>query len=141
MMLRKKEINESLLDNTRIFHFGTLSMTEEKIAETTKYALDKAKDFGAVISFDPNLRPPLWDDLEKAKEQMWYGISKCDVLKISDDEISFLTEEADIEKGVKKILKKYQPALICATQGKNGSIAYSANHFLIFDSFFYQRGY
>ena len=85
MMLRKKEINESLLDNTRIFHFGTLSMTEEKIAETTKYALDKAKDFGAVISFDPNLRPPLWDDLEKAKEQMWYGISKCDVLKISDD--------------------------------------------------------
>ena len=98
MMLRKKEINESLLDNTRIFHFGTLSMTEEKIAETTKYALDKAKDFGAVISFDPNLRPPLWDDLEKAKEQMWYGISKCDVLKISDDEISFLTEEADIEK-------------------------------------------
>ena len=102
MMLRKKEINESLLDNTRIFHFGTLSMTEEKIAETTKYALDKAKDFGAVISFDPNLRPPLWDDLEKAKEQMWYGISKCDVLKISDDE----------------------PALICATQGKNGSIAY-----------------
>ena len=55
---------------------------------------------------------------------MWYGISKCDVLKISDDEISFLTEEADIEKGVKKILKKYQPALICATQGKNGSIAY-----------------
>ena len=124
MMLRKKEINESLLDNTRIFHFGTLSMTEEKIAETTKYALDKAKDFGAVISFDPNLRPPLWDDLEKAKEQMWYGISKCDVLKISDDEISFLTEEADIEKGVKKILKKYQPALICATQGKNGSIAY-----------------
>lgn len=97
-------------------------MTEEKIAETTKYALDKAKDFGAVISFDPNLRPPLWDDLEKAKEQMWYGISKCDVLKISDDEISFLTEEADIEKGVKKILKKYQPALICATQGKNGSL-------------------
>ena len=124
MMLRKNEIDESLLENTRIFHFGTLSMTEERIAQTTRYAVEKAKDIGAVISFDPNLRPPLWDDLEKAKEQMWYGISKCDVLKISDNEISFLTGEDDIETGVKKILKKYQPTLLCATQGKNGSIAY-----------------
>ena len=97
MMLRKNEINESLLENTKIFHFGTLSMTEEKIAETTKYAVEKSKSMGAVISFDPNFRPPLWDDFEKAKEQMWYGISKCDVLKISDDEIQFLTGEKDID--------------------------------------------
>lgn len=124
MMLRKSEINESLLENTKIFHFGTLSMTEEKIAETTKYAVEKAKGIGAVISFDPNFRPPLWDDFEKAKEQMWYGISKCDILKISDDEISFLTGEDDIEAGVKKILGRYKPALLCATQGKNGSTAY-----------------
>lgn len=124
MMLRKNEIDENLLKNTKIFHFGTLSMTEEKIAETTKYAVEIAKNEGAVISFDPNLRPPLWDDLERAKEQMWYGISKCDVLKISDDEIIFLTGKENIEAGVQKIFEKYQPTLLCATQGKNGSTAY-----------------
>ena len=75
MMLRKNEINESLLENTKIFHFGTLSMTEEKIAETTKYAVEKSKSMGAVISFDPNFRPPLWDDFEKAKE--WLVSENC----------------------------------------------------------------
>ena len=135
MMLRKNEINESLLENTKIFHFGTLSMTEEKIAETTKYAVEKSKSMGAVISFDPNFRPPLWDDFEKAKEQMWYGISKCDVLKISDDEIQFLTGEKDIDAGVHKIFEKYEPALFCATKGKNGSTAYYKGKSFFADAF------
>lgn len=124
MMLRKSEINEKLFESTKVFHFGTLSMTDDNIAETTKYAVKKAKEIGLIISFDPNLRPPLWKNLEIAKEQMWYGISQCDILKISDDEITFLTGEENITKGVEKILQKYQPALVCATQGKNGSTAY-----------------
>lgn len=124
MMLRKSEINDDLINNSRVFHFGTLSMTDDNIAETTKYAVNKAKEKGLIISFDPNLRPPLWKSLETAKEQMWYGISQCDILKISDDEIEFLSGEKDIVKGVEKILEKYQPALVCATQGKEGSTAY-----------------
>ena len=110
-------------------------MTEEKIAETTKYAVEKSKSMGAVISFDPNFRPPLWDDFEKAKEQMWYGISKCDVLKISDDEIQFLTGEKDIDAGVHKIFEKYEPALFCATKGKNGSTAYYKGKSFFADAF------
>ena len=106
MMLRKSEINDDLINNSRVFHFGTLSMTDDDIAETTKYAVNKAKEKGLIISFDPNLRPPLWKSLETAKEQMWYGISQCDILKISDDEIEFLIGEKDIAKGVEKILEK-----------------------------------
>ena len=86
--------------------------------------MEKAKEQGAVISFDPNLRPPLWKKLGDAADKMWYGISQCDILKISDDEISFLTGTADIDQGIGKIMKQYCPALICATMGKDGSKAY-----------------
>ena len=124
MMLRWNEIDEKIFEDTKIFHFGTLSMTDENIAEVTKKAVQKAKSEGAVISFDPNLRPPLWKSLEDAKRQMWYGISQCDILKISDDEIEFLTGVADIDTGIKEITDKHNPVLICATMGKHGSKAY-----------------
>lgn len=124
MMLRWDDVNERILGNTKIFHFGTLSMTEEQIADTTKKAIQKAKEEGAIISFDPNLRKLLWKNLDNAKEQMWYGISQCDILKISDDEITFLTQTEDIDEGVQLIMDKYSPSLICATMGKNGSKAY-----------------
>lgn len=124
MMLRGEEVDENLLLDTKIFHFGTLSMTDEQIAETTKGALKKAKEANATISFDPNFRPLLWKDFEEAKQQIWYGISQCDILKISDDEIAFLTGAEDIDEGITRILEKYQPTLICATMGKQGSKAY-----------------
>lgn len=124
MMLRWNEIHEDVLADTKIFHFGTLSMTDEQIEKVTKKAVEKAKSEGALISFDPNLRPPLWKNLEDARRQMWYGISQCDILKISDDEIAFLTGTDDIDGGVEDILKQSQPALICATMGKNGSKAF-----------------
>ena len=124
MMLQWDEVNQDMLGDTKIFHFGTLSMTEKQIETVTKRAVEKAKAEGAWISFDPNLRPPLWKRLEDAKTQMWYGISQCDILKISDDEIAFLTETTDIDLGVERIMEKYQPKLICATMGKNGSKAF-----------------
>lgn len=124
MMLRWGDINEELLRDTRLFHFGTLSMTDEQIAESTKKSVINAKSNGALISFDPNLRPLLWKDMEDAKRQMWYGISQCDILKISDDEIAFLTDTQDIDAGIEKIMEKHCPELICATMGKNGSKAY-----------------
>lgn len=124
MMLRWDEVGQEIFADTKIFHFGTLSMTDEQIENVTKKAIQKAKDKGAIISFDPNLRPPLWKNLEDAKRQMWYGISQCDILKISDDEIEFLTGTADIDKGVEKIMEQSHPTLICATMGKHGSKAY-----------------
>ncbi len=124
MMLRWEEIDEGMLLDTRIFHFGTLSMTEDEIEKVTKRAVEKAKSGGAIISFDPNLRPPLWTDLDRARDQMWYGISQCDILKISDDEITFLTGTEDIDKGVEAIFKRFRPSLLCATMGKEGSKAF-----------------
>lgn len=124
MMLSANEINKELIEEAKIFHFGTLSMTDELVEEATKQAVCFAKQSKAFISFDPNLRPPLWKELAQAKEKMAYGFSQCDILKISDDEILFFTGETDILKGVKKIRETYDIKLVCATLGKNGSIAF-----------------
>ncbi len=130
MMIRKEDIDEGLLSDTKLFHFGTLSMTDAEVAEATKFAVAKAKESGAVISFDPNLRPPLWKTLDEAAEAMWWGISQANVLKISDDEIEFLTGEKEIDAGIGKILEKAKElgnenlALVCASMGKEGSKAF-----------------
>lgn len=124
LMLQWEEINVDFLVNTKIFHFGTLSMTEEEKKNVTKKAVQKAKENGVLISFDPNFRPPLWKDMEDARQQMWYGIGQCDILKISDDEILFLTGTKDIDEGIARIREKSHAKLICATMGKNGSKVY-----------------
>ena len=124
MMLTEDEIPEALIQNSKIFHFGTLSMTHEGVREATKKALDVAKKAGCIISFDPNLRPPLWDSLETAKEQVLYGLAYCDVLKISDNEIQWLTGEEDYTAGVNWILERFQIPLILVSMGKEGSRAY-----------------
>ena len=124
MMLREEEVMDELLANTKILHFGTLSMTHETVRKTTLSAVKKAKKNGAIISLDPNLREPLWQSLDEAKRQMKSAISYCDILKISDNEIEFLTGETDFDEGVKKIRSEYDIPLICVTMGKDGSIAY-----------------
>lgn len=124
MMLNANEVNVDLLANTKIFHFGTLSMTHATVREATISAIKKAKENGALISLDPNLREPLWKSLDEAKTQMKAALSYCDILKISDNEIEFLTGETDFDEGVKKIREEYDIPLICVTMGKDGSRAY-----------------
>lgn len=124
MMLREDEVSEDLLKNTTIFHFGTLSMTDAGVRNATKKAVDIAKAGGAVISFDPNLRPPLWKSLDDAKEQTAYGFSKCDVLKISDNEIQWFTGEEDFDAGIRRLRSQYDIPLIMLSMGKEGSRAY-----------------
>ncbi len=124
MMLTAKEVDEEFLAKTRLFHFGTLSMTHEGVREATKKALHAAKDKGLLISFDPNLRPPLWSSLELAKEQMEYGFGFCDILKISDNEIQFVSGMEDYDEGIHYLQEKYQIPLILLTMGKDGSRAY-----------------
>ena len=97
MMLCEEEVDEEFIRQARLFHFGTLSMTHEEVRKATKKALKAAKDNGLLISFDPNLRPPLWSSLELAKEQMEYGFRYCDILKISDNEIQFVSGKEDYE--------------------------------------------
>lgn len=127
MMLREDEINDELLESTKIFHFGTLSMTHEEVRKATKKAVMIAKKSGAFISFDPNLREPLWESLDLAHEQTEYGLSKCDILKISDNEIVWFTGETDYNAGIHKIQEKYNIPLILLSMGKEGSRAYYKN--------------
>ena len=124
MMLTEDEIPEKLIRDTRIFHFGTLSMTHEGVRAATKKAIDIAKEAGAIISFDPNLREPLWNSLDEAKEQVLYGLGKCDILKISDNEIQWLTGEENYTKGVQWINERFNIPLILVSMGKEGSRAY-----------------
>ncbi|MBR5705624.1 MAG: carbohydrate kinase [Deltaproteobacteria bacterium] len=125
MMLRMDELPQDALRNTRIFHFGTLSMTHPEVRAATRMAVALAKEAGAWISFDPNLRPPLWKNLDEAKEQIAWGMSQCDILKISDNELEFMTGETDFDRGA-AILKNRYPniRLLNVTAGPNGSIAY-----------------
>lgn len=127
MMLRKDEVNADLIRESRVFHFGTLSMTHAGVREATLYALQVAKESGCIISFDPNLREPLWDSLDEAKKQVLAGLEYCDYLKISDNEIQWLTGEEDFTAGVKKIREQFSIPLITVSMGKEGSRAYYLN--------------
>lgn len=124
MLLTAEEVNEDLIKESRIFHFGTLSMTHEGVREATKRAIAVAKESGAVVSFDPNLRPPLWNSLEDARVQVAYGLGQCDVLKISDNEIQWFTGEEDYDAGIARLRKDYDIPLILLSMGRDGSRAY-----------------
>ena len=124
MMLTADEVNPEVVKDTKIFHFGTLSMTHDGVREATKKAVETAKENGCLVSFDPNLRPPLWSSLDLAKEQMEYGFGKCDILKISDNEIQFVSGKKDYDEGIAYLQEKYNIPLILLTMGKDGSRAY-----------------
>ena len=127
MMLCPAEVNADTIRSSKIFHFGTLSMTHENNKAATLFAVKTAKENGVLISFDPNLREPLWKSLDDAKEAMRYGFSVCDIMKISDNEIEFFTGESDIDKGVEAIRREFNIKLVLATMGKNGSKSYCGN--------------
>ena len=124
MMLTADEVNPEVVKDTKVFHFGTLSMTHEGVREATKKAVETAKANGCLVSFDPNLRPPLWRSLDLAKEQMEYGFGKCDILKISDNEIQFVSGKEDYDEGIAYLQETYNITLILLTMGKDGSRAY-----------------
>ena len=124
MMLTMDEVPDDLIRDSRIFHFGTLSSTHEGVREATRHAIEVAKEAGCIITFDPNLRPPLWKSLEDARVEIEYGLTKCDVLKISDNEVEFLFDTTDYDKGAALIEEKYHIPLVLITIGKDGSRAY-----------------
>lgn len=124
MMLRKEEVSKEQIEISEIFHFGTLSSTHETCREATRYAIQCAKDAKTLISFDPNLREPLWNDLADAKCEIEYGLKQADIVKISDNEVVFMTGETDYDKAAWLLQEKYQIPLLFVTLGKEGSRAY-----------------
>lgn len=125
MMLTEDELPLYVIANSRIFHFGTLSMTHQGVRRATYKAIDCAKAGGAILSFDPNLRPPLWASLEEARAQIEYGLTRCDVLKIADNELEFMTGETDFDKGAAILRAKYPNIrLFNVTAGGSGSYSF-----------------
>ena len=125
MMLTEDELPLDAIASSRIFHFGTLSMTHEGVRRATVKAVDCAKAGGALISFDPNLRPPLWGSLDEAKKQIMYGLTHCDILKIADNELEFMTGETDFDKGAAILRTEYPDIkLLNVTAGAEGSYSY-----------------
>lgn len=117
--LRPEEVDTALLDEGKVFHFGTLSLTGEPARSATRAAVAYAKEHGKLVSFDPNLRKPLWDSEEAAKEQIEWGLHQADIVKISDEEIEFLWGLSP-EAGAQKLLTEYGVRLVYATLGPKG---------------------
>ena len=124
LMLNENEIDEEMIRNSRIFHFGSLSMTDEPCRSATQKAISLAESTGKLRSFDPNLRPPLWDSMEHAKEEILYGLAHCDILKISDNEIQWLSGKEDYDEGIAWLRQQFDIPLILLSMGKDGSRAY-----------------
>ena len=136
MMLTEDELPMDMIRDTRIFHFGTLSMTHEGVRQATRAAVLAAKQAGAIISFDPNLRPPLWDSLNEARGQMLWGLSQADVVKIADNEIEFLTDTSDYDKGARLLRERFPGIrLLNVTAGANGSYAFCGDRKTFVPSF------
>lgn len=119
--IRWEEIDKSLIDEARVFHFGTLSLTEEPARTATQKAVAYAKEKGKLISCDPNLRLPLWKSEEAAKEQMLWSLRQADVVKISDNEVEFLWG-CTPEEGAQKLLKEFGVSLAMVTLGPDGCL-------------------
>ncbi len=125
ILLRADELDRDKLLSCRIFHFGTLSLTDEPCRTATLEAVRAAKAAGALLSFDPNLREPLWPCQEAAREQIAWGLARCDILKISDNELLFMTGETDFDRGAAVLHDQYPNIrLLCVTAGAEGSYAY-----------------
>lgn len=125
MRLTMEELDEDMIRGCQLFHFGTLSMTDEPVRSATCKAISIAEEAGVLRSFDPNLRIPLWSSLDEAKEQALYGMAHCDILKISDNEIQWLTGKEDFDAGVQWIKDRFPNIkLILLSMGRDGSRAY-----------------
>lgn len=113
------EVDYSLIDGARVFHFGTLSLTAEPARAATRAAVAYAKRAGKLVSFDPNLRKPLWASEAEAKEQVEWGLGQSDIVKISDEEVDFLWGLSP-EEGAQRLLKEYGVKLVYVTLGPKG---------------------
>ncbi len=121
-----EELDISLIDEAKIFHFGTVSLTDEPARSATKKAVAYAKSKGKLITYDPNLRIPLWKDMETAKEQLLWGLEQADVVKISDEEVEFLFG-CTPEEGADKLLNEFGVSLAMVTLGPKGAYLKNKN--------------
>ena len=121
-----EEIDKSLIDDARVFHFGTLSLTDEPVRSATQKAVSYARMQGKLITCDPNLRKPLWHSEDAAREQMLWSLHQADVVKISDNEVEFLWD-CTPEEGADKLLSEFGVSLAMVTLGPDGCLLKTKN--------------
>ena len=121
-----EEIDKTMIDASRVFHFGTLSLTNDPARTATQKAVAYAREKGKLITCDPNLRKPLWATMEEAKQQILWSLHQADVVKISDEEVEFLWD-CTPEEGADKLLKEYGVSLALVTLGSKGCLLKTAN--------------
>ncbi len=139
--LNSDEIDEDLIAQSKVFHFGSLSLTDEPARSATVKAIALAKKHGCLISYDPNLREPLWDTLDAAKQQIAWGMSQADFMKISDNEITWFTGIENFDDAISKLWLDYPNLkLICLSMGPDGSTAYYNNNIKVTQEAFLQEG-
>ena len=123
--LTAEELDEDVLKHCRVFHFGSLSLTDEPARTATRRAVALARGAGALLSYDPNLRPPLWESDAQAREQIAWGLAQCDVLKIADNEAEFMCGSADFDRCAAALRERYPNIrLLNITAGAGGSYSY-----------------
>ncbi|ADQ14182.1 carbohydrate kinase family protein [Halanaerobium hydrogeniformans] len=133
--LRKEEIDRELFNEAEIFHFGSISLIDEPARSATKKAIELAHKNEMLVSYDPNLREMLWDSLAEAKEMILSVMESIDILKVSEEELEFLTGKKDISEGTAEIYRKYQIPLIFISCGSEGSYYHYENELFFSPAF------
>ncbi|UQZ32807.1 glycoside hydrolase [Paenibacillus sp. PK3_47] len=118
--LHAEDVPLERIEASRALHFGSLSMTHEPARTATRTAVRKAKDSGVLLSFDPNIRFSLWESKEQARQNIFWGMNYADILKVSEDELSFLTGTSDLEKGSQELQQQYDIGLLVVTLAEKG---------------------
>lgn len=134
MMLHPEELNKNLIVQSKLFHFGSISMTDEPCYSTTLQAIQLARKHKVFISFDPNLRPQLWKDLQQAKAKIMEGLEKTDLVKVNDTELELITGTMDLVKGTDWLLRR-GPKLVIVTRGEKGSFFRNEEEFVSFPAY------
>lgn len=134
MLLAPEEIDESAIKSARLLHFGSITLIDEPVRSATLHAVDIAIESGCLISYDPNLRPALWPDLDAAKTGLLLGLSKANIVKLSEEEAEFLTGASDLEEARNRLWHE-KMQLMVITRGSKGCRFYTADHYGEVDSF------
>ncbi|RTD99631.1 carbohydrate kinase family protein, partial [Paenibacillus whitsoniae] len=121
LLLREEELNKAMLDEARICHFGSISMTAEPAYSATVAAVQRAREHGALISYDPNWRESLWPDVEVGKKTIAAGLALADIVKVSEEELRFLTGEQQLEPAARGLAERHAITLLLVTAGGEGA--------------------
>ncbi len=125
--LHQDEIHTERFKENKILHFGSISMISNPAKDATKYAIKLANENGMIVSYDPNLRMTLWDSEVQARETIMSVLDDVDILKVSEEELTFITGETQMESGIQQLRKIYDIPLILVTLGSEGSYVYTTD--------------